>query len=86
SYFIKLLLEKKYALPYRVLDAVVAHFMRFVNKTRITPVIWHQSLLTFVQRGLGMIEDIFLCIEWCRSSKLCNIAIRRVSLSIGGMV
>ncbi|XP_045820029.1 bystin-like [Trifolium pratense] len=50
SYFIKLLLEKKYALPYRVLDAVVAHFMRFVNKTRITPVIWHQSLLTFVQR------------------------------------
>ncbi|KAG8639519.1 hypothetical protein MANES_14G150400v8 [Manihot esculenta] len=50
SYFIKLLLEKKYALPYRVLDAVVAHFMRFLDETRIMPVIWHQSLLAFVQR------------------------------------
>ncbi|RDX63397.1 Bystin [Mucuna pruriens] len=50
SYFIKLLLEKKYALPYRVVDAVVAHFMRFLNETRIMPVIWHQSLLAFVQR------------------------------------
>ncbi|KAG5057201.1 hypothetical protein AAZX31_05G077300 [Glycine max] len=50
SYFIKLLLEKKYALPYRVVDAVVAHFTRFLNETRIMPVIWHQSLLAFVQR------------------------------------
>lgn len=50
SYFIKLLLDKKYALPYRVLDAVVAHFMRFLEETRLMPVIWHQSLLTFVQR------------------------------------
>ncbi|XP_027358836.1 bystin [Abrus precatorius] len=50
SYFIKLLVEKKYALPYRVVDAVVAHFMRFLNETRIMPVIWHQSLLAFVQR------------------------------------
>jgi len=52
SYFIKLLLEKKYALPYRVVDAVVAHFMRFFNETRIMPVIWHQSLLAFVQRSV----------------------------------
>ncbi|KAA3455461.1 bystin [Gossypium australe] len=50
SYFIKLLLEKKYALPYLVVDAVVAHFMRFLEDTRIMPVIWHQSLLAFVQR------------------------------------
>ncbi|EOY33320.1 Bystin, putative isoform 1 [Theobroma cacao] len=50
SYFIKLLLEKKYALPYRVVDAVVSHFMRFLEDTRIMPVIWHQSLLAFVQR------------------------------------
>ncbi|XVF05092.1 hypothetical protein REPUB_Repub05bG0141600 [Reevesia pubescens] len=50
SYFIKLLLEKKYALPYRVVDAVVAHFMRFLEDSRIMPVIWHQSLLAFVQR------------------------------------
>ncbi|KAK7284160.1 hypothetical protein RJT34_18901 [Clitoria ternatea] len=50
SYFIKLLVEKKYALPYRVVDAVVAHFVRFIDETRIMPVIWHQSLLAFIQR------------------------------------
>jgi essential nuclear protein 1 len=37
-------------MPYRVLDALVAHFMRFVDDIRVMPVIWHQSLLTFVQR------------------------------------
>ncbi|XP_050371041.1 bystin [Argentina anserina] len=50
SYFIKLLLEKKYALPFRVIDALVGHFMRFMNETRVMPVIWHQSLLAFVER------------------------------------
>ncbi|KAG6592913.1 Bystin, partial [Cucurbita argyrosperma subsp. sororia] len=50
SYFIKLILEKKYALPYRVVDAVVAHFLKFLDETRVMPVIWHQSLLAFVQR------------------------------------
>ncbi|XP_071959566.1 bystin-like [Antedon mediterranea] len=50
SIFLKLLLDKKYALPYRVIDAVVYHFLRFVNDKRVLPVLWHQSLLTFVQR------------------------------------
>lgn len=50
SYFIKLLIEKKYGLPYRVLDALVAHFMRFYDDERVMPVIWHQSLLAFAQR------------------------------------
>ncbi|XP_020577384.1 bystin [Phalaenopsis equestris] len=50
SFFIKLLVEKKYALPYRVLDALVAHFMRFLEDERAMPVIWHQTLLAFVQR------------------------------------
>ncbi|PIA56310.1 hypothetical protein AQUCO_00700560v1 [Aquilegia coerulea] len=50
SYFIKLLLDKKYCLSYRVLDGLVAHFMRFLEDVRVMPVIWHQSLLTFVQR------------------------------------
>ncbi|ERM98490.1 hypothetical protein AMTR_s00072p00173000 [Amborella trichopoda] len=50
SYFIKLFLDKKYALPYRVIDAVTAHFMRFMEDTRVMPVIWHLSLLSFVQR------------------------------------
>ncbi|KAL3695058.1 hypothetical protein R1sor_008709 [Riccia sorocarpa] len=50
SYFMKLLMDKKYALPYRVLDAMVAHFSRFTDDERELPVIWHQCLLTFVQR------------------------------------
>ncbi|KAL3824177.1 hypothetical protein ACJIZ3_020206 [Penstemon smallii] len=50
SYFITLLIEKKYALKYRVLDALVAHFMKFYADSREMPVIWHQSLLAFAQR------------------------------------
>ena len=50
SIFLRALLEKKYALPYRVVDAVVFHFLRFQNDPRELPVLWHQSLLTFVQR------------------------------------
>ncbi len=58
--FIKTLLEKKYALPYQVIDAVVFHFLRFredPNKMKTggekfskLPVIWHQCLLSFAQR------------------------------------
>lgn len=50
SLFIKVLLDKKYALPYRVVDAVVFHFMRFAHVEEALPVIWHQSLLVFAQR------------------------------------
>ena len=50
SIFIRTLLDKKYALPYRVVDAIVFHFVRFTTDTRELPVLWHQSLLTFVQR------------------------------------
>ncbi|KAL9247097.1 hypothetical protein vseg_020564 [Gypsophila vaccaria] len=50
SYIIKLFIDKKYALPYRVVDALVAHFMRFLEDSRVMPVIWHQTLLAFVQR------------------------------------
>lgn len=50
SIFLRIFLDKKYALPFRVLDAVVAHYLRFENESRQLPVLWHQSLLTFVQR------------------------------------
>lgn len=50
SIFLRILLDKKYALPYRVIDAVVNHFTRFQMDSRELPVLWHQSLLTFVQR------------------------------------
>ena len=57
SIFLRTLLDKKYALPYRVIDAIVFHFLRFQQDPRALPVLWHQSLLTFVQRYK---EDISL--------------------------
>lgn len=50
SIFIRIFLEKRYALPYRVIDAAIFHFLRFEHDKREMPVLWHQSLLTFVQR------------------------------------
>ena len=59
--FIKSLLEKRYALPYQTVDALVFHFLRFkmpapgematgdAIEGRL-PVIWHQCLLAFAQR------------------------------------
>jgi essential nuclear protein 1 len=70
--FIKALLEKKYALPYQVLDALVFHFLRFRTVDSATgmeidtglgskdlklPVIWHQSLLAFAQRYRNEITE-----------------------------
>ncbi|PLB44657.1 putative rRNA processing protein Bystin [Aspergillus steynii IBT 23096] len=62
--FIRVFLEKKYALPYKVIDALVFHFLRFrandggedammtdgPAKMYKLPVLWHQSLLVFAQR------------------------------------
>lgn len=50
SIFLRLLLDKKYALPYRVLDALVFHFLSFRTEKRQLPVLWHQCLLTLAQR------------------------------------
>ncbi|CAG9772022.1 unnamed protein product [Ceutorhynchus assimilis] len=50
SIFLRIFLDKKYALPYRVVDALVFHFLRFERDPRELPVLWHQAFLTFVQR------------------------------------
>ncbi|ORY95736.1 Bystin-domain-containing protein [Syncephalastrum racemosum] len=50
SLFIRILLDKKYALPFKVVDALVFHFLRFKDDSREMPVLWHQSMLVFVQR------------------------------------
>jgi essential nuclear protein 1 len=52
SVFIRILLDKKYALPFRVVDALVFHFIRFKSDHREMPVLWHQSFLVFAQRYL----------------------------------
>ncbi|EPQ26837.1 uncharacterized protein PFL1_05472 [Pseudozyma flocculosa PF-1] len=61
SLFIRVLLDKKYALPYKVIDSLVFHYLRFADPKegvetnretgeRRMPVLWHQSLLVFSQR------------------------------------
>ncbi|MGH0114435.1 UNVERIFIED_CONTAM: hypothetical protein FKN15_015937 [Acipenser sinensis] len=50
SIFLRLMIDKKYALPFRVIDALVFHFLRFRSDKRELPVLWHQSLLTLAQR------------------------------------
>jgi essential nuclear protein 1 len=50
SLFLRVLMDKKFSLPQRVLDALVAHFVKFTDDERVMPVLWHQSLLTFSQR------------------------------------
>lgn len=47
SLFLRVLIEKKYALPFRVLDALVFHFLKFRQEKRRLPVLWHQSFLAF---------------------------------------
>lgn len=50
SVFLRTLLDKKYSLPYRVVDAVVDHFTAFIKDERRMVVLWHQALLIFAQR------------------------------------
>jgi essential nuclear protein 1 len=48
SYFMKTIIEKKYALPTKAVDALVEHFLRFMNEDNELPSIWHQTLFSFV--------------------------------------
>ncbi|SCU84112.1 LAME_0C08284g1_1 [Lachancea meyersii CBS 8951] len=57
--FIKILLEKKYALPYQTVDDCVYYFMRFRiledmsngdDGERTLPVVWHKAFLAFAER------------------------------------
>ncbi|KAL4002284.1 Bystin family protein [Acanthocheilonema viteae] len=50
SLFLRILIDKKYSLPYRAIDALVNHYLRFRKEERQLPVLWHQSLLAFAQR------------------------------------
>lgn len=48
--FLKTLLDKKYSLPRSVLAGLLKYFASFVDDERDMPVVWHQALLTLVQR------------------------------------
>lgn len=49
--FLKVLLNKKYNFPQRVVDELVLFFFRFKNnEPNSLPVLWHQCVLVFIQR------------------------------------
>ncbi|KAL6929683.1 hypothetical protein ACO0SA_001087 [Hanseniaspora valbyensis] len=57
--FIRVLLEKRYALPYQVIDECVFYFMKFRNvldgqeideKSETLPLVWHKAFLSFATR------------------------------------
>merc|ERR1712203_514734 len=50
SILLATLLNKKYALPLQVVEHCVAHFHAFISDDRALPVVWHRTLLIFVQR------------------------------------
>ncbi|GLV41446.1 by S6 [Carabus blaptoides fortunei] len=81
SIFLRIFLDKKYALPYRVVDAVVFHFLRFERETRELPVLWHQAFLTFVQRYKSDISseqrDALLALLRAQSHHSITAEIRR---------
>jgi len=51
SIFLRVLIEKCYTLPFRVIDGLVFHFLKANNLPKNSLVVlWHQSLLAFVQQ------------------------------------
>lgn len=55
SVFLTTLLDKKYALPFRVVDAIVDYFLRFRSDRYLPdgaelPLLWHKCMLSFAQR------------------------------------
>ncbi|CAZ85667.1 unnamed protein product [Tuber melanosporum] len=81
SVFIKVLIDKKYALPYKVIDALVFHFMRFKSVPDALPLLWHQSFLAFAQRYKNDItedqRDVLLDVVLVKGHPLVSPEIRR---------
>ena len=57
SVFLRTLIDKKYNLPYKAIDAICAHFLRQKNEERDMPVLWHQCLLSFVKQYRTDLND-----------------------------
>mmetsp|Transcript_16020 Transcript_16020/g.21052 ORF Transcript_16020/g.21052 Transcript_16020/m.21052 type:complete len:424 (+) Transcript_16020:190-1461(+) len=57
SLFLRVMMNKRYNLPYKVIDGLIAHFLKFKREQRELPVLWHQSLLVFAQRYKLALSD-----------------------------
>lgn len=88
SVFIKVLIDKKYALPYKVIDALVFHFMRFKAVPDTLPLLWHQSFLSFAQRYKNDItedqRDVLLDVLLLKGHPLVAPEVRRELLEGSG--
>lgn len=49
SLFLNFLIQKRYALPFRVIDALVFHFIRMAEDKRTLPSLWQKCFLGFVE-------------------------------------
>ncbi|SCU69166.1 essential nuclear protein 1, putative [Trypanosoma equiperdum] len=70
SVLLRVLIDKKMAMPYQAIDALVAYFHRFIqshSKEEKLPVLWHQTLLSFSQRYKGdfTAEQVALLLQVC---------------------
>lgn len=69
--FMKTLLDKKYSLPYAVIDGVITFFTAFMTTQLPVNLLWHQTLLIFVQRYANDFkpEQIQQLLKLCQSYK-----------------
>jgi len=56
--FMKVLIEKQYALPVRVITGLLQFFGKFEADSRTMPVIWHQLLLRFVELYKDSLDEM----------------------------
>lgn len=78
SVFIRVLIDKKMALPYQAIDALVAYFHRFLrthSKEEPLPVLWHQTLLSLTQNYKADLteEQLSLLLNVCNIHFHCLI-------------
>lgn len=72
SVFLRVLIDKKMALPYQAIDELVKYFHRFLEthtKDEALPVLWHQTLLTFIQHYKADLTEAQLGLL----SSVCNV-------------
>ncbi|CUE67647.1 Hypothetical protein, putative [Bodo saltans] len=67
---LRVLVDKKMALPFQAIDALVKYFHRFANsqgREEALPVLWHQTFLSFVQRYKADLtpEQLSLLLQTC---------------------
>ncbi|KAL7696812.1 bystin [Lotmaria passim] len=72
SVFLRVLIDKKMALPYQAIDELVKYFHRFLEthtKEEALPVLWHQTLLIFIQHYKADLTEAQLGLL----SSVCNV-------------